>query len=254
MKINKPSSAFTLIELLVVIAIIAILASIALPAFTAVQERGRQTKDMSNGKQIALALKQFAVDHNGVFPNKQPDVVSTNYDAGAIPLATGMHSNDAFWWLFPNYVTSEDIFSTTDKGWCLNPPNNTLDATTATARSATLGTGECGYFYVTNLTDTSNPQFPLLGDAGAAEGPQTYTNIQTNKGGIWKGKKAIMIFVDGSGQAMNCNNQATATATFPTRPGNTYNITDNTGGAGGGGTGADDWLVPANLVLIPDSP
>ena len=84
MKLNKTSSkhsllkqrqrisAFTLIELLVVIAIIAILASIALPAFSLVQERGKQTKDMSNGKQIALALKQFATDHDGVFPNKQP--------------------------------------------------------------------------------------------------------------------------------------------------------------------------------------
>src|SRR6266576_4265783 len=107
MKINnKVSSAFTLIELLVVIAIIAILASIALPVFSSVQERGKQTKDMSNGKQIALGLKQFAVDHNGVFPNKKPDVVSTDYDSGATVLAGGTDfSNDAFWWLFPTYLT-----------------------------------------------------------------------------------------------------------------------------------------------------
>src|SRR5947207_6966508 len=113
MKINKPktfSSAFTLIELLVVITIIAILASIALPVFSSVQERGKQTEDMSNGKQIALGLKQFAIDHNGTFPNKVPDVVSTDYDAGATPLAARSFSNDAFWWLFPTYLTSEDIF------------------------------------------------------------------------------------------------------------------------------------------------
>src|SRR5947207_2089574 len=67
--IKKTSSAFTLIELLVVIAIIEILPSIALPAFSAVQERAKQTKDLSNGKQVALALKQFALDNNGVFPN-----------------------------------------------------------------------------------------------------------------------------------------------------------------------------------------
>src|SRR6266511_6177847 len=83
MKINKTSNAprhavasreggFTLIELLVVIAIIAILASIALPVFSSVQERGKQTKDMSNGKQIALALKPFAIDNNGTFPQYRP--------------------------------------------------------------------------------------------------------------------------------------------------------------------------------------
>jgi prepilin-type N-terminal cleavage/methylation domain-containing protein len=63
-------AAFTLIELLVVITIIAILASFALPAYTSVQERASQTKDLSNAKQIGLALKQFATDNNGAFPSK----------------------------------------------------------------------------------------------------------------------------------------------------------------------------------------
>jgi len=213
MKINKTklfSYAFTLIELLVVIAIIAILASIALPVFSSVQERGKQTKDMSNGKQIALGLKQFAVDHNGVFPNKKPDVVSTDYDAGATPLAGTDFSNDAFWWLFPTYLTSEDIFSVGGSAWSPNPPNNVLDAPTDTARVNTLGTGECGYEYITSLQDTANPQFPLIMDGGTATGEAdvTYTNVQTDRGGLWRGKKAIVIFVDGSGQVNTVNDQA----------------------------------------------
>src|SRR5437868_15177755 len=109
MKINKTktfSSAFTLIELLVVIAIIAILASIALPVFSSVQERGKQTKDMSNGKQIALGLKQFALDNNGVFPQYMPN---TSYAAATAAGAVAVVSNDALWWLFPTYLTDENI-------------------------------------------------------------------------------------------------------------------------------------------------
>src|SRR6266487_7045605 len=143
MKINKTSNAFTIIELLVVIAIIAILASIALPVFSSVQERGKQTKDMSNGKQIVLALKQFAIDHNGVFPNKIPDVVSTDYDSGTNNLTANSVSNDAFWWLFPNYLTSEDIFSVGGSAWSPNPPDNILDVSTLTSRVDTLKAGEC---------------------------------------------------------------------------------------------------------------
>lgn len=252
MKINKTklfSFAFTLIELLVVIAIIAILASIALPVFSSVQERGKQTKDMSNGKQIALSLKQFAVDHNGVFPNKVPDVVSSDYDSGATTLTGTNFSNDAFWWLFPNYLTSEDIFSVGGSAWSPNPPNNILDPSTATARADTLAAGECGYEYITGLNDTSNPQFPLIMDAGTATGEAdvTYTNVQSDPGGLWKGKKAIIIFVDGSGSVTTVNDQTTATASFVKRPGHSYNISDNTQ------TDPDDpWLSTGNLRLPPE--
>ena len=88
----KTPPAFTLIELLVVITIIAILASFALPAYTSVQERAQQTKDLSNAKQVALALKQFASDNNGSYPSKAP---SADYNT-ATDLAASSKSNDAF--------------------------------------------------------------------------------------------------------------------------------------------------------------
>jgi prepilin-type N-terminal cleavage/methylation domain-containing protein len=84
---RQTTAAFTLIEPLVVITIIAILASFALPAYTTVQTRALQTKDLSNSKQIALALKQFASDHVGYFPAKAPDA---DYDT-ANPLVFGQH-------------------------------------------------------------------------------------------------------------------------------------------------------------------
>jgi len=53
---------FTLIELLVVIAIIAILAAILFPVFARAREKARQSSCLSNCKQIALALLQYAQD------------------------------------------------------------------------------------------------------------------------------------------------------------------------------------------------
>jgi prepilin-type N-terminal cleavage/methylation domain-containing protein len=254
MKINKTSSlftlpkqrgrvsAFTLIELLVVIAIIAILASIALPVFSSVQERGKQTKDLSNQKQVALALKQFATDREGVFPNKVP---GADY-ATAATLAAANKSNDAFWWLFPTYLTSEDIFVVGGSAWSPNPPDNLLDAAGSAARVETLKVAECGYLYVAALNDTSNPQFPLLADGGTTADVTTYTNVQTDKGGIWKGKRAVIVFVDGSGRVMTVDDQTVPTAAFVKRPAHAYNIFSLVGGIP-----ADPWLSAANFILPP---
>src|SRR5260370_25604642 len=129
--IKKTSSAFTLIELLVVIAIIAILASIALPAFTSVQERAKQTKDLSNGKQVLLALKQFALDNNGEFPNK---IYGPDY-ATAAALAAGNTSNDPFRCLVPTYVNSEDIFVVPGSAWSKGSDNSLHAAVRLSVRS-----------------------------------------------------------------------------------------------------------------------
>jgi prepilin-type N-terminal cleavage/methylation domain-containing protein/prepilin-type processing-associated H-X9-DG protein len=55
---------FTLIELLVVIAIIAILAAILFPVFAKAREKARQASCLSNGKQLGLALMQYAQDYD----------------------------------------------------------------------------------------------------------------------------------------------------------------------------------------------
>jgi len=251
--IKKTSSAFTLIELLVVIAIIAILASIALPAFSAVQERAKQTKDLSNGKQVALALKQFALDNNGVFPDK-PYGGGLSYDAAAGPLAAGHFSNDAFRWLVPTYTNSEDIFVVPGSAWSLGD-DNSLDAVLNTSGGATypvagggvdattLASGEVGYAYVTNLNDTSNPQFPLIVD-GFQIGTTTYPNDKTITGGVWGGTRAVVIFVDGSGRVMKADGGVIG-AQFVNRPGRAYNIVDTAQAA------SETWLSSNNVILPP---
>jgi prepilin-type N-terminal cleavage/methylation domain-containing protein len=59
------TTRFTLIELLVVIAIIAILASMLIPALSTARERGRAARCMSNQRQIATALIEYAADNDG---------------------------------------------------------------------------------------------------------------------------------------------------------------------------------------------
>ena len=59
---------FTLIELLVVIAIIAILAAILFPVFAKAREKARQTKCISNQRQIAMAALMYAQENNEYLP------------------------------------------------------------------------------------------------------------------------------------------------------------------------------------------
>lgn len=246
MKRNSTPNAFTLIELLVVISIIAILASIALPAFIGVQKRAKQTKDMSNAKQILLALKQFATDNNGVFPSNGP---AATY-AGGTPLAAGGASNDAFWWLFPTYLTDENLFIVGGSHWCKSTADNKLDVPTATTRTDTLAPGENAYAYVLGLNDTSNAGFPLIADAfvNPIGAPPAYSTDNGVPGGVWSGAKGIVAFVDGSAQVMTCDDKA-QTSIF--RPGTaTANNTVFSPSTDAGIT----WLNAAtNPVLNPDT-
>jgi prepilin-type processing-associated H-X9-DG protein len=65
---NKYSRAFTLIELLVVIATIIILAALAIPVFTGVIQRAKATKDMSNLRQIGMAMQTLLNDNDQLLP------------------------------------------------------------------------------------------------------------------------------------------------------------------------------------------
>ena len=57
------------------IPIIAILAGLALPVFSQVQLRGKQVKSLSNAKQIAMACKMYALNHDDAFPPTLEELV-----------------------------------------------------------------------------------------------------------------------------------------------------------------------------------
>ena len=179
------STAFTLIELLVVMAIIAILVSIALPVFVGILERGQQTKDLSNAKQIGLGLKLYAGDNDGKFPAN---------------IVNPVGSNPEFAQLIPTYIPTEKIFYLAKSAWTPQLPDEVF-----TDSQSTLAANENNFAYVNDLTDTSNPNYPIIADGFASGSPGTYTSDETLKGGVWKGKKAIVIRVDISGTVEKCN-------------------------------------------------
>ena len=231
--IKKTSSAFTLIELLVVIAIIAILASLALPAFNSVQERAKQTKDLSNAKQVGLACRLFASVHDGIFPNMN-GWVDPNVAYVGIPAVT---SNQVLASLIPTYDQQEKIFYLGGSAWStLVPDENTIAATDR------LKAGENNYAYMYGLNDTANPSYPLIFDApNVAAG--TYVTNPATVGGVWRGKKAIVV---------RCDNSGTVETVDPTA----LAVMGHTGQAALANIlipiVANNWMDPAvNAVLLP---
>jgi prepilin-type N-terminal cleavage/methylation domain-containing protein/prepilin-type processing-associated H-X9-DG protein len=60
--------AFTLIEIIVVLTIIVIMMAMVYPAYTTISERAKAIKDMSNLRQIGLAMQMYLNDKDGILP------------------------------------------------------------------------------------------------------------------------------------------------------------------------------------------
>jgi prepilin-type N-terminal cleavage/methylation domain-containing protein len=70
---RRRTQGFTLIELLVVIAIIAILSAILFPVFNAARNKAKHTRDMSDLRQLLLAVDMYSSDYDDAYPPGEPD-------------------------------------------------------------------------------------------------------------------------------------------------------------------------------------
>jgi len=174
-------TAFTLIELLTVMCIIAILAGAALPVYTKVMLNGKQTAALSNARQIAMSLRLYANDNDGVYPN------TTNSYSQQIST-----SNDAFRSLFPTYMDNEKVFTIASAKVGASADNNISDA------SHILQPGENYWSFIEGLSTTSNSNWPLIVDSD--DGSGYYNTQQTEVGGTWGGTKCVCMNTDGSGR------------------------------------------------------
>ncbi len=184
-KRNYTRQGFTLIELLVVITIIAILAGLAMPAFTTVQEKARIMEGSSNCRQIIIALKSYAGDNSGNYPDADKDEQPQT-------------SNDAFRMLIKGqYLSDEKVF--TCAGSPFRGDNNIGESPDY---EEALKPGENHWVMTKQLSDSAPSNAPLVFENPVSESwpPAWDANAKGKqiKGRAWKSGKIIVGMNDSS--------------------------------------------------------
>lgn len=177
--------------------------------------RGPQTKALAQAKQIGLALKLFAGDHDGNYPRQAVPAEMTKTPAS---------SNAAFACLFPTYTTSEKIFGNKTSAYQTMPPDDVIDPTYTGTPVKTLQAGENVYAYVAGLTETSSSDAPVVLDG--TDGTGYYNSTKTVRGGVWEGKKAVVIYLDNHGAVENLVGRENTRYVAVNLPGRPQNLLD----------------------------
>jgi type II secretory pathway pseudopilin PulG len=146
----------TLVEVVVVIVILGILAAILLPALAPHHCTCQKINCVNNLKQIGLAYRIFAGDHNDKYP-MQVSIGDTN-GSGTMELATGTNA-----WV--NYAVMSDELSTPKVVICPQDTKSVL----ATNFGSSFNNSNVSYFVGLNANQ-DHPQMILSGDDNFAIG------------------------------------------------------------------------------------
>lgn len=140
---SRLRKGFTLIELLVVITIIAILASLSMAAIGKMGEKGQITKSIANCRQIIIAIRLFAADEGGRYPDQDVSEPATT-------------ANMAFRNLIKaGSLEDEKIFGS---GAGKYVPDGNIG--TAPQYDEAVKAGECHWMMTGDLNDSSAGAFP----------------------------------------------------------------------------------------------
>jgi len=171
---TRGSRGFTLIELLTSIAIIALLGAVAMPGINSAMQTAKMNAAMQNARQVTLGLRGYANDSGGVFP------------AGRNDSGDAIDSSNAAFRDLEAYIDDESIYAVAGSAWGSEAKNS----------SPYCDRGEVHWAYIAGLSTTSTSWYPLVVDG--TDGSGTYTTEKGERGGIWKGRKAVVAKVDGS--------------------------------------------------------
>lgn len=142
---------------IVVVGLLSVLCVIAIamaPLFIRQRKCRGATEQVSNARQVGLALMEFEAEY-GSFPDDSTrQLVQERNPGNTIPMGTAS-SNDYFRQLIAaGMSTSEVMFYTKTPG--THKPDNVMTGSRA------LEKGECGYAYVFGLSPAANPGTPLV--------------------------------------------------------------------------------------------
>jgi prepilin-type N-terminal cleavage/methylation domain-containing protein len=188
---TRIKQGFTLIELLVVITIIAILASLSMAAIGKMGEKGQITKSIANCRQIIIAIRLYAADEGGRYPDQDT----------AEPAST---ANIAFRTLIKSgALEDEKIFGC---GASKYMPDGNIGV--APEYEEAVKPGENHWMMTADLNDSSPGGIPLVYENAAATGTDPSWNAdaagRSVRGRTWSGGKIIVGTNDTSVEVMKC--------------------------------------------------